>query len=57
MEDLSEFERGVIVGARVAGTSVTKTAALLVVSRTTVSRHQGEFTFGEHQRKPTIRNV
>jgi hypothetical protein len=35
--DLSVFERGQIVGARSAGTSVTKTAVLLGVQRATVS--------------------
>jgi predicted transcriptional regulator len=38
MEDLSDFERGKIVGARVVGASVTKTATLLGVSRATVSK-------------------
>jgi transposase len=37
MEDLSDFERGQIVGARLAGASMTKTATLLGVSRATVS--------------------
>jgi hypothetical protein len=33
MGDLPDFERGQIVDARLAGASVTKTAALLVLSR------------------------
>uniref|UniRef100_A0A672F5P9 Transposase Tc1-like domain-containing protein n=1 Tax=Salarias fasciatus TaxID=181472 RepID=A0A672F5P9_SALFA len=36
--DLSEFERGTIVGARRAGCSITQTANLLAFSRTAVSR-------------------
>jgi predicted transcriptional regulator len=35
---LARFERGQIVDARLAGASVTKTATLLGVSRTTVSK-------------------
>jgi hypothetical protein len=36
--DLSDFEGGQIVGAHLAGSSVTKTATLLGVSRATVSK-------------------
>jgi biotin operon repressor len=40
MGDLSKFERGQIVGAHLAGASVTKTTkhVLLGISRTTVSK-------------------
>jgi hypothetical protein len=37
MGDLSNFERGNIVGAHLAGASMTKTAILLCVSRAIVS--------------------
>ncbi len=37
-EDLSDFERGMVVGARWAGLSISKTADLLGFSRTTISR-------------------
>jgi predicted transcriptional regulator len=37
MEDLSDFIRGQIIGARLAGTSLIKTAILLGVSRAAVS--------------------
>jgi hypothetical protein len=38
MGDLSDFERGQIIGARLAGASVTKTATLLGLLRATVSK-------------------
>ena len=38
MGDISEFKRGQIVGAHLAGTSVTRTASLCGVSRATGSR-------------------
>jgi len=38
MGDLSDFQRGQIIGARLAGTSVTKMAALLGVSRAADSK-------------------
>ncbi len=36
--DLSDFECGIVVGARRTGLSISKTADLLVFSRTTISR-------------------
>ena len=36
--DLSDFERGMVVGARRAGLSISETADLLGFSRTTISR-------------------
>ncbi len=36
--DLSDFERGMVVGDRWAGLSISKTADLLGFSRTTISR-------------------
>jgi hypothetical protein len=38
MGDFSNFERGRIIGTRLAGASMTKTATLLCVSRATASK-------------------
>jgi transposase len=44
MGDLSDFQIGQIVGARLAGTSLTKTATLLSVSRVAVSKVMTAYT-------------
>jgi transposase len=44
MGDLSDFERGQMIGARLAGAPVIKTATLLGVSRATVPKVMSAFT-------------
>jgi transposase len=53
MGDLSDFERGRIVGARLAGASVTATAILLRVSRAVISKVLMAYT---NHRKAAERN-
>jgi hypothetical protein len=43
MENLSDFERGQIVGVRLAGASMTKTS-ILGVSKATVSKAMSAYT-------------
>jgi transposase len=54
MEDLSDFERGQIVGARLAAASVIETAALLGVSRATVFKVMS--TYKNHGKISAKRN-
>ncbi len=42
--DLSDFERGMVVGAKRAGLSISETADLLGFSRMTISRVHREWT-------------
>jgi hypothetical protein len=44
MEDLSDFEKGQIIGARLTGASVIKSATLLAVSRATVFKVMSAYT-------------
>jgi IS30 family transposase len=44
MGELSNFERGQIIGACLAGASVTNTATLLCMSRVTVSKVMSAYT-------------
>jgi len=49
MRDFSDFQRGQIVDARLAGVSVTKTATLLDVPRAAVSKVMMTYIMGGHQ--------
>ena len=51
MRYLTEFEKGQIVGARIAGASITKTAVPLRFFKATISRIMTEF---KKHRKPSI---
>jgi DNA-binding protein Fis len=62
---LSDFEKGQIVGARLAGASATKTITLLGVSRVTLPKvmsaytNHGKTTFmkGNNKRKSTLTEI
>jgi transposase len=52
MGDFSDFQRGQIVGVRLAGSSVTKMAILLGVSKTAVSKVRTSYTNHEKTSPP-----
>ena len=55
MANLSDFQRGQIVGARMAGASVTETSRMLDVSRGTVSKVMTAFERGGKGPQQSIR--
>ena len=55
-KDLSDFERRFIVGARMAGASVTKTAQLACVIRGTVTKVTSAFGSMGKTSANTVRN-
>jgi hypothetical protein len=59
MRDLSDFERGQMIGAFLAGASVTKTTILLSASRATVLRlcRQTRIMGRQHQRRGTVGKI
>ncbi len=50
--DLSDFERGMVVGARRAGLSISKTADLLGFSHTTIFRVYTEWSEKQTKKNP-----
>ena len=59
MGDLSDFQRGQNVGARLAGASVTKTATLLGLSRAAFSKVMATYTHvmgRHHQLRGIVKN-
>ena len=55
-KDLSAFERGMVVGARCAGLSVSRTATLLGFSRSTVSRVYQGWSTTQRTSRPVVEN-
>jgi hypothetical protein len=53
--DFTDFQRGQIFGAHLAGASVTKTATLLVVSRAAVFKVM--MTYTNHGRTSTFKRI
>ena len=51
MRDLTDFEKGKIVGARMAGASITKTAEILGFSRATLP-YQGPCQNSKNTARP-----
>jgi transposase len=53
---MTDFEKGQIISARLAGSSVTKTATLLGVSRTIVSKLKSAYTTHHGKTTSATRN-
>jgi hypothetical protein len=56
MVDLSNFDRGQMVGVRLAGAPITKTATLLGILRATISKVMLAYTNHgrQHQQRGTV---